>query len=206
MEKTMTVKELAEFFGKSEDTIIKHSKKSGIGFDHGVTKAFTKPEVSKVSQSLYKAVPKAVKEAIDRMDTPVNSVSSLTENAGVDQNLVTGIVSGILKGLLPEFEKMVDKKILLASDKMSVVADKMSALPEPEYYAVLGYANVNGVKLTNPELSILGKLCTKLSRDKGIPIRPIHDDRYGHVNSYHVFILNEVFNDLRVIEPQVNFN
>lgn len=111
----MTVKELAEFFGKSDDTIIKHSKKCGIIFHHGKETVFNKSEVELLSRSLYKNIPKAVKDAIDiTFLTPAKQVSELTENSGVDTNTAfinaLNTITKINENLLKRMDAMEQKQ------------------------------------------------------------------------------------------------
>lgn len=64
-EKTMTTKELAEFFGKSPKTIYRASQKAGIEIGQGKNKVFTKKEVESLSKVLYSSVPKIMQNAIN---------------------------------------------------------------------------------------------------------------------------------------------
>lgn len=64
-EKTMTTKELADFFGKSVPTITRIANKVGILFENGIAKMYTKGEVELISRALYKKVPIFLQKAID---------------------------------------------------------------------------------------------------------------------------------------------
>ena len=64
-EKTMTTKELAGFFGKSDQTIKRSAKRCGIKFENGKLKKFNKSEVELISKDLYLKVPSYVKKSID---------------------------------------------------------------------------------------------------------------------------------------------
>lgn len=64
-EKQMTIKEVAEFFGKSEPTIRRVAKKIGIKFNNGKRKTYSKIDLENMSKELYRKVPLAVKESIN---------------------------------------------------------------------------------------------------------------------------------------------
>jgi len=61
----MTTKEIAEFFGKSSDTITRVAKKNGIIIANGKLKDFNKDETEILSRAFYKVVPAIIKTAID---------------------------------------------------------------------------------------------------------------------------------------------
>ena len=44
--------------------------------------------------------------------------------------------------------------------------------------------------------NMLGRKATKLSREYGYDIDKVTDSRFGKVNSYHLDILKEVFEDI----------
>lgn len=90
----MTVKELAEFFGKSEDTILRASKKLNIQFENGVQKIFNKNEVELISRSVYRKVPLAVKNSIDELfNTSSNAIGSPSANAEVSTDKIDRLES-----------------------------------------------------------------------------------------------------------------
>ena len=62
-----------------------------------------------------------------------------------------------------------------------------------DYFSVKGYSSKQGQQLNFSEAITLGKIASKLSRERGVEIRTIEDERFGFVNSYHVDILDEVF-------------
>jgi hypothetical protein len=85
----MTTKQLSEFFGKTKQTIINHAEKCNIILEHGKEKIYTKDEVELISKSIYKTVPKAIRESIDltynsikidsKTDTKIDRLENLVE-------------------------------------------------------------------------------------------------------------------------------
>ena len=80
--------------------------------------------------------------------------------------------------------------------KQTVIAvNKQPLHIEQDYYSILGYCNKNNLPITTSEAIRLGKLATRLSRQKGFEIRRVDDERYGSVGSYHVSVLDEVITE-----------
>ena len=64
-----------------------------------------------------------------------------------------------------------------------------------DYYSVSGYASLKGHRhLDVRRANLIGRLAAKLSREYDIEVGKVKDERYGHVNTYHIDILNEAFN------------
>lgn len=61
-----------------------------------------------------------------------------------------------------------------------------------EYYTVLAYCKLSGMKIDNSEAQKIGIRATKLSRARGIKVGKSPDTRFGTVNSYHESILAEI--------------
>lgn len=81
----------------------------------------------------------------------------------------------------------IDSKILEIESKIST--------SNSDYYSVSGYASLKGFKhLDIRRANLIGRLAAKLSREYGVDIGKVKDERYGNVNIYHIDILNESFN------------
>lgn len=65
-----------------------------------------------------------------------------------------------------------------------------------DYYTVAGYASLRGISVDVNKASMIGRKATKLSREYEYEIGKIKDPRFGSVNTYHVDILKEVFEDI----------
>ena len=72
-------------------------------------------------------------------------------------------------------------------------ADRLQLTFKQDYYSIKGYSALKKIKLTFSEAKSIGKKSSKLSRQKGIEIRKVPDEQYGEVNSYHIEILEKVF-------------
>jgi len=60
----MTIKQLAEFFGKGENTIRRTAVRLGFRAQNGIALIFNQEQVEQISEAVFSKVPLAVKEAI----------------------------------------------------------------------------------------------------------------------------------------------
>lgn len=134
-EKTMTTKELAEFFGKSPKTIYRASQKAGIEIGQGKNKVFTKKEVESLSKVLYSSVPKimqnAINEAFGINGTSTNGQSEHRTNDEVSEinkafKLAIINMSNLAQSLANKTEEL-DKRI----SKIETQTEKRKTLLPP---------------------------------------------------------------------------
>jgi hypothetical protein len=62
------------------------------------------------------------------------------------------------------------------------------------YFTALGYARKNHLNIPLHKLAALGKRITAACNDRGTPLYPVHDPRFGTVNTYPIKVL-EQFHD-----------
>lgn len=81
--------------------------------------------------------------------------------------------------------------------RVSVIEKKIEAVPQIGYdethMTVLGFCKTNDITCSVYDASRAGKEAARLSREEGVEIRTVPDDRFGKVNSYHKAILSRVF-------------
>jgi hypothetical protein len=66
---------------------------------------------------------------------------------------------------------------------------------ESDYYTIVGFCNKHNIKLHGVEPKAKGAEASHASRKAEKKIIKVPDDRWGSVNSYHISILQEVFNN-----------
>ncbi len=76
---------------------------------------------------------------------------------------------------------------------LPLIQNRQPTMIEQDYYSINGYANKIGQRIAFSDALSIGRMAGKLSREEGVEIRKVDDERYGHVNSYHIDILKEVF-------------
>lgn len=87
-----------------------------------------------------------------------------------------------------------EKEITQLKNDVKRIELKQDAIENSvEYYTIVAYCNLIEVRINRAEAAEAGKQCTKLSKDKGVSIGQVKEERYGYVNSYHISILDEVF-------------
>lgn len=75
--------------------------------------------------------------------------------------------------------------------RMAAVLAEHLAQQEPpvQYYTILGYLRKTGKDRNDTEA---GRMATAYCRKRGVEIRSVPDTRYGTVNSYPEWVLDEV--------------
>jgi hypothetical protein len=99
---------------------------------------------------------------------------------------------------LDRLESMVEKLVVSIPQMVRSILTEIQPAKQIEYkqdyYSVIGYANSIGITdIAFSDAIKLGRDAARESRITGIEIRKIPDERFGHVNSYHVDILKKVF-------------
>jgi phage anti-repressor protein len=72
---------------------------------------------------------------------------------------------------------------------------KAATKTKPDYFAVIGYASLNGIEIGLKLAASLGKRAKKICEIKGYPIENIPDPRFGRVHTYPYSVLEQVFNE-----------
>ena len=126
MNDTMTTRELAEFFGKSEDTILKKAREAGISSRQGRAIQFDRAGVESMAVRLFKTVPLAVKESINMtFSTSVKPGSSLPENAEVKTDDYVRRGMELVFGAIGKLDERVSRI-------ESEVGERRALLPAPQ--------------------------------------------------------------------------
>jgi len=190
----MTTKEIAEFFGKSSDTITRVAKKEGILIENGKQKNFNITETEILARYFYKTVPLIIKTAIENtFSNTKGKPMANTEVSCKDQNNQVAQLGAMVANLAV----MMDQSIKMMQAQQNQITAILSKPKEIEfvqdYFTIKGYANKIKQVLTFSEALAVGRTAGKLSREKGMEIRKAEDERFGEVNSYHIDILKEVF-------------
>ena len=86
-------------------------------------------------------------------------------------------------------------------DKVDDLETKFEAKLNPtvgmDWYTVTGYASLKNLRVSPNDYSSLGKLATKLSKERGYPMGSAPHPVYGKVHTYHLDILEEAFERYR---------
>jgi transcriptional antiterminator len=177
-EKTMTVKEMAEFFGKTTKTIYRYLKELDFVVENGKEFRAKKYVVEQMAIRIYPQSPRWIKDAIsnsfDLDKVPMSNVK-------VDNDR------------LNRLESMVEKLVTITTSLIQNQSAKQLEYKQ-DYFSVIGYANHIGYKdITYSESVRLSFKARQLSQETSKEIRKIPDERWGTVNSYSIEILERVF-------------
>lgn len=94
--------------------------------------------------------------------------------------------------LLQQAQQLVsqEKQISEIKTSISVIEAKLKTT-QNDYFTVVGYCSLKGLKVTATMANAYGRKCAKFSREFDYRIDKINDPRFGQVNTYHVDVLNE---------------
>jgi phage regulator Rha-like protein len=81
----------------------------------------------------------------------------------------------------------------LALVKSEVLTIGARTQPDFEFFTVLGYANRLGRKIDAKTAANFGRKCATLSKQCGIMVGTVPDARFGSVGTYHVSMLDSIF-------------
>jgi phage regulator Rha-like protein len=88
----------------------------------------------------------------------------------------------------------IDARTTALESEVKLLAGKIEKSPA-DYFTVAGFASLRGIKLGNSDANKGGRIASKLSREYGYPINKAHSEIFGEVNTYHVDILTELFDE-----------
>ena len=78
--------------------------------------------------------------------------------------------------------------------RLMAVEARLTTVDEgSQYFTVLAYARIRGIKIDNKAAQVDGMRCARWSRDNGYPIGHAPDARFGSVGTYHIDALEAVF-------------
>lgn len=72
-----------------------------------------------------------------------------------------------------------------------IECNQVAAVASVQSFTALGYSLYRDLQLSKLELTRLGRKAAAMSKKRGITIDQVGDSRYGHVNSYHITVLDE---------------
>src|SRR5574344_2161746 len=234
----MTVKELAQFTGKSETTVQRWVKKANckmqlcnnkMQLQRGHETDFKLEEVEAIlnSSSMSKdAVSILIANAKKSQQRDCGSmltqkdmaaisavvrseVEAILNSSSMSKDAVSILIANAKKSQQRDCGSMLTQKDMAAisavvsmtisqimtpmNERISKLENGVNALPEPEYYSIIGYANKHGVRVDIHGALELSKRAKQLSISEHKDIRKIPDERWGQVNSYSVSVLKELF-------------
>lgn len=174
----MTIKQLADVAGVSEDTIRRKGKSLFPGMHtKGVRVHYTKNQCEILMREVKKK----------------NMVSELQQNAEVPQQNaeVDYEIIGKMIGMAVSAAMMPVVKQLEHINKPQLLIEQ----PKQDYYSLVAYCSLNKIKTVSSELRKMGMDLRKMAKESGKELHKIPDERYGQVNSYPVEILEEYFSE-----------
>ena len=85
----------------------------------------------------------------------------------------------------------VKEELEFHAERIAEIEAKIAAVDE-SYYSVKGYCNLINIQCPEPQANTWGRMASKTSRNRDIPIGKTHHEKYGQVNTYHIDVLKDV--------------
>lgn len=96
--------------------------------------------------------------------------------------------------LIEEKQKEQELRLETFEQEQRVLKGKVDIINDKEY-TIMGYANLHNIQLNNKLANNLGRKASKISRAKDYLIGSATHPVFGRVNTYHVDILDIVFDE-----------
>ena len=84
-----------------------------------------------------------------------------------------------------------EKEIKQLDNRITAIESKQINSPY-EFFSVVAYCNLKGLKCELKQAIQWGKAASKLSKDLGVKMGNTPDPRFGQVNTYHIEILDNI--------------
>lgn len=182
----MTVKEIAEFTDKRETTVRNWLKKAcdinGLMATKNGASTSTHPADYTVDE---------VELILNQSSIGQNAVMIVMANARKTpvnvQNAVDYEVIGKMIGMA------VSTAMIPVVKQLENISRPALTAPTEDYYTLVAYCSINKIQTSISELRKIGMELRKMTISSGKELRQVPDERWAHVNSYPVEILDEYF-------------
>lgn len=95
-------------------------------------------------------------------------------------------------------KQMREQETRISTVENKLLEIEAKATTRPEYFTVMGYAILNGVKVGLSLAAQIGRKAKAICNNKGYHIDKIHDPRFGQVGCYPADVLKEAFNTISI--------
>lgn len=96
--------------------------------------------------------------------------------------------------VIASVQSLKEIKIQLAKqDEAIKMLTAKIEISSTDYFTIAGYASIRGIEVDISQVNRLEQKVMRLSRDYGITTGKITDPELGNINTYHLYILSEVF-------------
>jgi hypothetical protein len=136
------------------------------------------------SSQLTKNLPDGSSQLTKNLEVPTKNLQVEVPMQNASALIIQQAVTLAMQAMLPLFREALTAAKALPAPAIEIVQD---------YYSILGYCRFKNRTITWSEAVKFGKCAKKKSIEMGYPVERIPDERYGFVGSYHINILDKVF-------------
>jgi len=179
----MTIKELATFTGKNKSTISRWIAKCNSNVFNDRLQNAT--NISPVDFDIDE-----IEEILTTGSMSKDAVSILMNNAR-NKEVIIEPQNALLVMMKSQQDFMI--AVLDKLDKIGLEQPLQLTAPKEDYFSLVGYTSLNGIKTNRSGLALHGRTLKKMAVEKSLILKSIPDERWGKVNSYPVELLDEYF-------------
>jgi phage anti-repressor protein len=100
--------------------------------------------------------------------------------------------------LLMSATALVEQRKRIDSVEHQVKLIEAKTTTRPDYFTVAGYGNLNDIPVNLRMAAKVGQMVSNACKKQGLPIDKVPDPRFGKVNAYPTFILEQCFERITV--------
>ena len=186
----MTTREIAKATGKEERTVRRWVNKVAVRMSAVAVKMSASSPAHPADYDLEETI------AIIEEGMGKNAAAIYRENAA--KSTVSSVLTDRDFQMIAHIVSVAVSETMKAYDsRMRAVEEKVDMVPllgyDETHMTVLGFCKANGITVSISGAIAHGKEAARISREEGMSIKRVPDERFGSVNSYHKAVLQKVF-------------
>ena len=186
----MTTREIAKATGKEERTVRRWVNKVAVRMSAVAVKMSASSPAHPANYDLEETI-SIIEEGMGK-----NAAAIYRENAA--KSTVSSVLTDRDFQMIAHIVSVAVSETMKAYDsRMRAVEEKVDRVPllgyDETHMTVLGFCKANGITVSISGAIAHGKEAARISREEGMSIKRVPDERFGSVNSYHKAVLQKVF-------------
>ena len=186
----MTTREIAKATGKEERTVRRWVNKVAVRMSAVAVKMSASSPAHPADYDLEETI------AIIEEGMGKNAAAIYRENAA--KSTISSVLTDRDYQMIAQIVSVAVSETMKAYDsRMRAVEEKVDRVPllgyDETHMTVLGFCKANGITVSISGAIAHGKEAARISREEGMSIKRVPDERFGSVNSYHKAVLQKVF-------------
>ena len=185
----MTTREIAKATGKEERTVRRWVNNVAVKMSAVAVKMSESSPAHPADYDLEETI------AIIEEGMGKNAAAIYRENAA--KSTVSSVLTDRDFQMIAQIVSVAVSETMKAYDSRMRAVEEVDRVPllgyDDTHMTVLGFCKANGITVSISGAIAHGKEAARISREEGVSIKRVPDERFGSVNSYHKAVLQKVF-------------